>query len=89
LEPTEIRPSIPAWIERAAVPSSPLSTANCGLRRASSACTRPVSPTASLMPTMLGWLASSATVSGCMSQPVRPGTLYSTTGSPPWSATAR
>ncbi len=35
--PTEIRPSMPARIERAAVPSSPLRTANFGLRSASSA----------------------------------------------------
>ena len=31
----------------------------------------------------------SAVVSTAMSQPVRPGTLYSTTGRPPSSATAR
>ena len=45
--------------------------------------------TASLMPTMFGCSDSVAVVSAAMSQPVRPGTLYSSTGRPPSSATAR
>jgi hypothetical protein len=89
LEATETMPSAPASMARAAVGSSPLSTAKPLRRNGNRASIRSPSARASLMPTMLGCSDSSPLVSAARSQPVRPGTLYSTTGSPPSSATAR
>ena len=50
--------------------------------------TRTTLPLASLTATMPGTFAQRAMVSGSMSTDVREGTLYITTGSPPWRATA-
>jgi hypothetical protein len=72
---TDTTPSAPASIARAAVGSSPLSTAKLSPRSGSNACMRSGSLRASLIATMPAWAASSATVSGSRSQPVRLGTL--------------
>src|SRR5690606_7492075 len=88
-ETTDTTPSAPPSMAAAALASSPQSTAKPSLRSASHSCSLRGSDTASFTPAMRGWPARPATVDGCRSQPVRGGTLYITTGSPPSSATAR
>jgi hypothetical protein len=86
---TETTPAAPPRMARAKLGSSPLSRAKPAPPSGYNASQRASSPRASFSPMILGSLRNSATVSGSRSQPVRPGTLYSTSGKPPCADTWR
>ncbi|MNN91282.1 hypothetical protein D3C81_2093730 [compost metagenome] len=72
---TEMLPLPPSRISSTAVGSSPDMTMKSLLTPSRMALARARSPVASLMPMMFGTVDRRITVSACMSQEVRPGTL--------------